>query len=546
MLLLFALALSVFAKAELDKFATNYRYFAAKCQKIIGKGGGAVISFIFNSAQLHLYKEILAMWQEVGYVRIIVVKGRQQGISTIIIGFFHWLALFIPNFTICIISHEAKSTRVLYEKLVTFHENLPQQIKLEVTASHINEYMHFANGSKIIVFTAGEEETGRSQTAQAQHQSERAFFSNPEKIDAGIGQIVAKMKNTFLFKESTGNGMNGFYKEVLDAVAKKGVYRVVFIPWFWQPEYKAKVPPNFERTEYEQQIADLYGITDEQLQWRREIIADELKTEKRFKQEYPNTLMEAFQASGSTFYDPDLIARARASTIRGESFSPLILGVDPGREGDRTVLALRKGREVIEIIKYDTMEQMQLAGIIADLVTRRSIDRVFIDYGMGHGTVDRLRERGFGALVEGVYFGEAPTDSQYMNKRAEMAFAFDDWLKDGEVSLPDDDDMAADIASMPDVVLTSNSRKKFPSKDEIKKNYGRSPDILDAIMLTFAYPVASKEIAELSHTRILKTENTKGGSEINALREIRQKKEGFEWDESEDLQWWQGEPKVRR
>lgn len=475
-------------QAKAIQMRKRFEYFAASCVKIEGVDPGSVYQFIVNRAQLYLLAAMYKMIKEVGYVRIIIVKGRQQGISTLIEMFLFWLALFVPNTKVCIISHEAASSAALFQKVEFAYNNLPQGIKPQLKASSRGKELVLENDSRYMVLTAGSEESGRSQTAHHQHQSERAFFVDPEAIDAGAGQIVREVAGTYVFKESTGNGMNHFQQETMDALAGKGVYRVVFIPWYWEQAYRTVPKKDFVRDDYEQRLVDIYKIDDWQLQWRRNKIV-ELKSLRKFRQEYPFSIQEAFQASGNSFYDPDLVAKARASTLVSD-YGPLVLGVDPGRTGDRTVLVLRRGRQVIQIWKYDAMETMRLAGIVSGLIDKWNIDKVFIDWGMGHGTIDRLHELNYRSIVTGVHFGGAADDDKiYLNKRAEMAFRFRDWLADGEVRLPDDDDMAADIASMPEDTPTSNGRIKFPTKDEIRKTLLRSPDILDAIMATFAYHV---------------------------------------------------------
>lgn len=527
---------------DVDKVALlrdNLRYFTKHNIKIEGKNPGEVIGYDqrkdgchsceliqaacgnhgleFNDAQLWLDYAANKMLEECGYVRIIVVKGRQQGISTYIeIRLFH-KALFQPNTKICIISHEAKSTTALFKKVAFAQDNLPPYYKSKTKIAN-REERTLENDSSYVVLTAGSKESGRSQTAHHQHQSERAFFLEAEKIDKGAGQIVATAPGTEVYKESTGNGMNFFYHEVLEALAGKGKFRVVFIPWYWQREYREKVAPGFIRSDEEERLVAIYKLDDQQLQWRRDKIV-ELKGLRSFKQEYPNNLVEAFQASGNSFFDSDSVQAARNSSIKAEA-GPLIISCDPGRDGDRTVIVVRRGRQVLEIRKYDHMKSTRLTGILKPMIDELKPDKVFIDWGMGHGTIDQLHEANYD-MVEGVNFGGEAEDNQYLNKRAEMAFRLKDWLENsGEVNLPDDDDMAADIASMPDWEANSNGRKKFPPKEEIKKDFGRSPDILDALMLSFAYLVRSADSLG-SRKQQTKAKNVRNGSALTTLSRVR-------------------------
>lgn len=498
------------------RLTTDYRYFAHKCLKIIDKDGN-IVPFTFNDAQEYIHELVEQQARSIGMVRAIIVKGRQQGCSTYVAGRFYFKASLREAKTVAILSHEAKATKVLFDKVDFFYRHCPEQMRPSLRASNRTE-LEFDNESRYMVSTAGSENSGRGQTAQYLHASECAYFESDEDLAAGIYQIVADSPGSEIFKESTGNGENGFYQDVMEALKGESHWIVIFVPWYWQREYRATPRPNFEPTDEEKQLQDLYSLDNAQLQWRRNKIV-ELKSLRKFKQEYPNTLMEAFQASGDKFYDADLVRKAMESEVEDHD-SPLVLGVDPARTGDRTVLVLRRGRQILEIIKHPEMDSMRLSGIISNMIERRKIDKVFIDYGLGYGTVDRLRERGYQNIVEGVYFNEAPSDEQFLNKRAEMAFNFRDWLADGEVNIPNDQDMAADIATMPDFKENSRGKISFPSKDDIKKKFKRSPDILDAIMLTFAHPVhPDGSMLKITHTR-----NTKSGSQLTTLARVRKNK----------------------
>lgn len=501
-----------------EKLSTSFEFYAPRCLKIKSKAG-EIIDFTFNKAQQYIHRCIEDQLLLIGMVRAIIIKGRQQGSSTYVTGRYFWKCTTKRAQTVYILSHEAKSTRALFGKVETYYKKAPAAVRPSAPTSNRTE-MKFDNDGEYILGTAGAEDTGRSQTAQLFHASEPAFYSNPDSVRTGALQIVADVPGTEIIFESTANGMNWYYDFVMDALAGKNGYIVIFVPWFWQDEYQSPVPEKFDLTEEEATLKALYKLTNKQLCWRRKKIS-ELKSERLFKQEYPCTIAEAFQSSGSTFYDPDLISKARRTSVEVEPETPLVLGVDPARKGDRTVLCLRRGRKILQFWKYDEMDTMRLAGIIADLVDTKQIDKVFVDYGLGYGTVDRLRELGYGQIVQGVHFGESPSDVQFLNKRAEMAFNFRDWLADGDVSVPDDDDMAVDIAAMPDFKVSSTGKLSFPDKASIKKEYGRSPDILDSIMLTFAYPVRSKEGQNIKRY----VANTKKGSQLTTLSRVRASKE---------------------
>lgn len=501
----------------LHRLVTDFEFFAQECLLVVPKKGGAPVPFIFNDAQKHLHREVERMRLEIGLVRIKGVKGRQQGFSTYVEGRFIWHAFRLRNVKVFILSHETLSTQNLFGKVKFFYENAPVFVKPGVVSDNRQEYK-FTNGSEYKIATAGTEETGRSHTAQFMHRSERAFFKNVEQLDSGVGQIVSYEAGTEIIDESTGNGFNHYRTEVFDAVKGIGRYRHVFVPWYWQQEYREPVPAHFVRSEEEQRLVDTYGLEDSQLQWRRSTIL-ELKSVRKFRQEYPCSLEEAFQASTEGFYNSDKVMAARKSKIKATS-GAIIIGVDPAGPGDRTVIAVRRSVEFLALYVYEPHEKgddMWLAGVVAKIIdyyrVRYNSVRCFIDAGYGHGTYSRLKERKYERFVEAIHFGGKSSNPIYLNKRVEMNFEFREWLDtvgptifdpdvpDGSicgVSIPDRDDVSVDIAALPESKVNSNSKHTLMSKEDIKKEYGQSTDILDAMILTFAYPVADDGESDFS------------------------------------------------
>lgn len=501
--------------AELQRLQTDFPYWAENCVQIEGKAPGQVIPLEFNQAQMILWETRLYLLALYGYVRLIIVKGRQQGVSTFIEMLFLWIAYWVANVKICIISHEADSSLALFGKATFALKNLPAPLQLGKLPTDNVKSMTLPNGSSYMVLTAGSKEAGRSRTAHYQHQSERAFFEDHEAIDAGAGQIVAEEPGTEVYKESTANGMNVFHQEVVDGVNGRGKFRVLFIPWFVEPKYRTKPNPGFIRTSDEEELLKNYatytnpftgtvypGLVDDwQLQWRRDKII-ELKSLRKFRQEYPNYLEEAFQLPNKCFFNLDHVEKALHSQVR-DRISPLILGCDVGRTGDRTAIVLRRGRTLEEIHIWDTMDSVTLYTIIANMIRKKGVDAAFIDWGLGQGTIDLLLSKGkFNNIVQGVHFGGKSSNPLYANKRAEMFFEVAEWFnweQNGEVAIAQDagtqDEISAliaDIQAIPDWKSMNGAKMGFPEKEVIRKDYGMSPDVFEAFACTFAYPVMHK------------------------------------------------------
>ena len=176
--------------------------------------------------------------------------------------------------------------------------------------------------------------------------------------------------------------------------------------------------------------------------------------------------------------------------------SAKILGVDVARFGsDRSVIQRRKGLAAYTPKIFDDIDNMTLAGMVAQEINEWTPDAVFIDAGRGEGVIDRLRQLGF--FVTEVNFGGKALNPTYHNKRSEMWDNIRIWLDDGG-SLPPHTDLKTDLC-VPTYKFDTSNRMQLESKDDIKKRGGRSPDLGDALALTFSYPVAAKKLGHFGY-----------------------------------------------
>jgi hypothetical protein len=175
-------------------------------------------------------------------------------------------------------------------------------------------------------------------------------------------------------------------------------------------------------------------------------------------------------------------------------YAPRILGVDPARFGDdRSVIVPRQGLVTLKPIVYRGIDNMTLAGHVGNQIEQWQPDAVFIDSGAGAGVIDRLRQLGHDVIE--INFGGKAYNVRYVNKRAEMWFLMAEWVRAGGC-IPNDDSLKLELAT-PTYKYDAANRIQLESKDEIKKRLpdAGSPDIADALALTFAQPVAKRGLA---------------------------------------------------
>jgi hypothetical protein len=168
--------------------------------------------------------------------------------------------------------------------------------------------------------------------------------------------------------------------------------------------------------------------------------------------------------------------------------------VDVARFGDdRTVLFRRQGLQALppRVIRGESL--MHVADVIATTAREWGADAILIDAtGIGAGVVDRLRQ--LGVHVIGVEGAAKPINPAYANKRSECWVQMMQWLKDGG-SLPPDEGLVAELTA-PRYEYGNNGKLLLEPKDQIKTRLSRSPDLADALALTFGAAVATRSIIE--------------------------------------------------
>ena len=177
--------------------------------------------------------------------------------------------------------------------------------------------------------------------------------------------------------------------------------------------------------------------------------------------------------------------------------SPVVLGIDPARFGDdRSVVFRRQGKQGFKPIVYRGIDNMDLAARVANLIEEHNPDAVFCDAGAGSGVIDRLRQLSYD-VIEIPFGGKATKPEQYINRRTEMWWVMKQWIEEGG-AIPNDTALKQELAT-PIYWYDNVGRKVLESKDQIKKRLqgAGSPDLADALALTFALPVAKKEMEDI-------------------------------------------------
>jgi len=517
-----------FLTLQVARWKNNFRLFAKDIVRIRTKDT-EIEPLILNSAQTLLHNAAEKMLAETGWVRLIGLKGRQQGFSTYVAARGYWRATLWDQQRIYILSHEMDSTNKLFAmvELMQKENAFPPQVGTD----NAKELEFVKRGSSYSVATAGVKAGGRGGNTSFFHGSEVSRWTNAEDHFAASVKTVAETKGirdviwrrpekplpfemnvpevikgwvrppSEIWLETTSAGPTGaFYKRYKDAMAGKGDYRHVFVPWNVQTEYsregefEAGVDPEEEGGLSEAEYQSALGLTDGQMLWRRAQLL-ELGSHNKFRQEYPLSIDEAF----STGDDADAFIKGREillarKNVMADPDAPLIIGVDPASAGgDRFAIAWRRGNKCLKIKYRHKLSHEAAVAWITSVIDEDKPSRVNIDRGnIGANIITTIRSMSptYASLVRGIDFGSTsqakeanPGRSGPVNRRAEIYGRLREWLKDA--SIPDEDDLVADLAG-PRIKYRTNNDWLLESKSDMKARGVRSPDLADALALTFA------------------------------------------------------------
>lgn len=173
--------------------------------------------------------------------------------------------------------------------------------------------------------------------------------------------------------------------------------------------------------------------------------------------------------------DPDAVSRSQRR-----------LGVDVARFGDdRTVIQFRQGLYTEEPVVLRNLRSNEVAARVVVEMEKHRAEVVYVDDTGGHGAgvIDCLIQRGIHPVP--VNFGSKADDPRYYNKRSEMWFRMSEWLQRGG-ALPRNGEFVRELTTV--TYTFQNERFLLEDKKQLKSRLGFSPDLADALAMTFYTP----------------------------------------------------------
>lgn len=384
--------------------------------KVKDKTGNLVI-FYPNIVQLKHLRD-RGSWK-----RCKICKARQHGITTLYCIDYLDEALFVAGTTSAIIAHEQKALLKIFDIVKRAHENLPPELMPITDANNTNElkFEYDYRGAKLdsSIYVSLKIRSG---TVQNLHITEGAYIKDRQELKAGSLQAVPITGR--VTEETTGNGFNEFYDEFIEAWKNPNPnpdmleYKAFFYAWFENPEYK--LPGTIDPETYSRAERDLqqkFKLTDNQLLWRRWKMKElenrqegvGLSGEQLFKQEYPSTVLEAFQSGAGSVFNQE---KLEAKTGRAPLTEDQIRGLCQGKRDPQVFIDLMT--RGVMFWELPIPGQEYVSG--ADPSDGQGSDNTCIDVWTRPDNLGKMRQCAqFYGLID-------PEDAAYLNKDIAILF----------------------------------------------------------------------------------------------------------------------------
>ena len=317
---------------QLKRAATDLPWFLEQFCHVLHKDDSTLLKFKMNKGQMFVHEKLEKQLRETGRVRALILKPRQQGMSTFCAARMTHNLMFNMRRTGLVIAHNQEAVRSFKDQT---YMSLLEEMKFpgknmrNMFDDDSADYKRFADSKSILrVGWATGKQGFRGTKAHYVHATEAAYYDLADK-EGGEKLITAILQsmppNTGeIILESTSYGPQGKFYEMWQKSPENGFIQI-FVPWWWNEEYRMPLPPNFELDTLapegglsEVEYKETYGLDDEQIMFLRE----KRNNSKTFYQEFPATASEAWANISSGSFIPASaiyrgLQRGRHRTNRG-------------------------------------------------------------------------------------------------------------------------------------------------------------------------------------------------------------------------------------
>lgn len=311
------------------RFKYDFEYWAAACVRITDKITGADVPFILNRPQRRLARVLERMREAEEPLRVIMLKARQWGGSTLVQIYFAWIQIVHrTNWNSLICAHvkdTAATIRGMYSKLLSRY---PEEYWEEECKAEFKPFERMTNTRvipgrecKVTICSSENQEATRGMDCAMAHLSEVAFWKDstqhdPADLLRSVVSGIARKPLSAIVMESTANGVGNFFHREWMRAGRPGESDKTrfFVPWHEIDIYSEKVadPAKLweELDNYERSLWTEQGCTLEAVRWYHER-RKEFPDHCSMMAEFPSTPDEAFATTSHNVFGHDEVERLR-------------------------------------------------------------------------------------------------------------------------------------------------------------------------------------------------------------------------------------------
>jgi hypothetical protein len=337
-----------------ERLDHDFEYWAAVGITILNKDTFDYVPFVLRLAQQKLLFALEGMRLSNVPIRIVLLKARQWGGSTLVQFYMMWIQnRHRKNWHMAVCAQDDNAAKNISEMYAHAARNYPKPmgtITLKNYAKSTKNRICLETGGIIGVGSVNNPDQFRSYNRAMSHLSEVGVWQDTPKRSAinlitALKESVPDQPLTVVVEESTAKGLNYFYESWLKAIKGETRYKGVFVGWWEIDRCRIPVdnPEEFYKslTEYERSCWDL-GATLEGIAWYRNHKADKGYTDWMMYQENPSTPEEAFQSTGQK-----VIAPAYITALRTDNNDPDFVG--------EVYADSRIGKDSLKNIRFEKM-----------------------------------------------------------------------------------------------------------------------------------------------------------------------------------------------
>lgn len=326
----------------------DFEYWCAVCVKIQDKQSKAMVPLILRSPQRKLVKLLIGKLENNEPIRVVMLKARQWGGSTVVQMFMAWIQLFHRkgwhSVIIGDIEEQSRNIRAMYSRLAVNHPS--EVFKIEFESFEGSAKNKVLKGRDAIVYLGSMQKPDsiRSADVMMAHLSEVGLWRStegkkPEDIVQSIAGTVPLEPYSLIIMESTAKGIgNFFHRWWSKASSNENGYEPLFVAWWEIDIYRKEFLSECEKREFAksltpQEISTFeLGATLEGINWYRSKKHLDSYDDWRMSCEFPSTPNEAFQSTGRRAHAPEYISKMRKFCKEPKFRGELIANATIGKE----------------------------------------------------------------------------------------------------------------------------------------------------------------------------------------------------------------------